>query len=62
MYTYLADDAIKELHIFENNTVLTNYFERVSILSILTGLSDLCTLRQNLITVYVHRRKKDTAY
>ncbi|KAI8334681.1 hypothetical protein BC941DRAFT_431877 [Chlamydoabsidia padenii] len=52
MYTYLGDDAMKEYHIFENNTTVTNYFERASILSILTGLSDLCALRQNLISVY----------
>ncbi|KAI8078673.1 uncharacterized protein BX664DRAFT_342463 [Halteromyces radiatus] len=52
MYTYLVDDAVKEIHIFESNTTVTNYFERASILSILTGLSDLCTIRQNLINIY----------
>ncbi|CAO3600886.1 unnamed protein product [Absidia cylindrospora] len=52
MYTYLADDAVKELHLLENNTAMTNYFERASMLSILIGLSDLCTIRQNLISVY----------
>ncbi|CAO3627831.1 unnamed protein product [Cunninghamella echinulata] len=54
MYIYLSEDLNKEYHILENNTTITNYFERSAYLSVMAGINSLCTLRQNLINVYQH--------
>ncbi|KAI9303799.1 hypothetical protein BJ944DRAFT_164794 [Cunninghamella echinulata] len=51
MYIYLSEDLNKEYHALENNTTITNYFERSAYLSIMAGINSLCTLRQNLINI-----------
>ncbi|KAI8064389.1 hypothetical protein BC940DRAFT_306133 [Gongronella butleri] len=50
MYTYLADDASKELKAIY--PTLLSQEDRATIATVLQGIIDLCTVRQGLISVY----------
>ncbi|ORX45674.1 hypothetical protein DM01DRAFT_1339903 [Hesseltinella vesiculosa] len=50
MYTYLADDASKELNAIY--PTLLSQEDRDTISTVLQGIIDLCTVRQGLISIY----------
>ncbi|KAJ8656398.1 hypothetical protein O0I10_007966 [Lichtheimia ornata] len=55
LYTYLAEDAAKEIAILESNSgaaAATGINDIDTILDVLKALTDVCRIRQSLITLY----------
>lgn len=54
LYTYLAEDAAKEIAILESNSgaaAATGINDIDTILDVLKALTDVCRIRQSLITL-----------